>query len=382
MHQVERAIFDLRRGVPVVIIDDRDKVADKEADKGANRAPSAVLAFPVESVAERSLEDLTRQAGSQPVLTLTGHRLKSMGLDIHAEAASLALPMVGELSVHSLYQAAASSEAALKLGDPRPAGRIERAALALLRRALLVPAALTARVAPEHRPDIDLAVARGELLAVPASLAEQCFELGQGLLRRISEANVPLAQSEQARFVLFREPDGLREHLAVQIGAPEQWPDAVPVRLHSACLTGDLFASLRCDCGEQLSRGVARIRAMGGGVLLYLAQEGRGIGLANKLRAYALQDQGQDTVEADQTLGFGEDERRYGVAVDMLRSLGIARIHLLTNNPAKLNALATGGIEVVDDDRLFGDVTRQNRSYLNAKVQHSGHMLQELLDEN
>lgn len=366
MHQVERAIFDLRRGVPVVIVAD------------AEPAAPAALVFPIESVADRTLEDLVSQAGSQPVLTLTRHRLRAMGLCVHADAASLPLLAPQEAPIRSLYRAATAADHVAQLGDPRPAVLVERAGLALLRRALLIPAALTASIRSAQRPAIDQAIARGDLLAVPARLAEQCFDLGGGL-HRISEADVPLSDDEQARFVLFREPDGLREHLAVQIGQRSDWPAAVPVRLHSACLTGDLFASLRCDCGEQLTRGVARIRSMGGGVLLYLAQEGRNIGLANKLRAYALQDKGLDTIEADQMLGFDDDERRYGVAVDMLRSLDISRVHLLTNNPAKLEALINGGIDVVGEDRLFGQVTNQNRRYLSAKASRSGHLLGELL---
>nr|WP_049727117.1 GTP cyclohydrolase II [Wenzhouxiangella marina] len=370
MHQVERALFDLRRGVPVLVIDES--------------AGEAALVFPIESISHERLDALVEQAGSTPALTLTAHRLAAMGLDGQESAASLSLQPGQSMSIEAIYETAAGATTVPPDGfaAPGPASRSERAGLALLRRALLVPAAVTVTVAPERQTTIEAAVARGELLAVPARLAERCFELGRGMLKRISEADVPLREAEQARFVLFREPDGLREHLAVLIGEREDWPESVPVRLHSSCLTGDLFASLRCDCGEQLTRAVSTIREMGGGVLLYLAQEGRGIGLANKLRAYAIQDQGHDTVEADQRLGFGDDERRYGVAVDMLRALDIARIHLLTNNPAKLVALANGGIEVNDNGRLFGRVTQQNRRYLSAKARRSGHLLQELLGES
>ncbi len=367
MHQVARALFDLRRGVPVIVSD----------------ASASALVFPIESIAEQRLGELAVMAGNPAVLTVTGHRLRAMGHESGLDSASFELEKGPATDVEALYSASASTEADTRklLGPPRAADRLEYAGLALLRRALLVPSALTARIHPDRQSEIDAAVEDGSLLRIPVADAEQCFELGDGMLKRISEADVPLSDAEQARFVLFREPDGLREHLAVLIGAAEDWPAAVPVRLHSACLTGDLFASLRCDCGEQLTGGVARIRELGGGILLYLAQEGRGIGLANKLRAYALQDEGLDTVEADQTLGFSEDERRYGVAVDMLRALDIDRIRLLTNNPTKLEALANGGIEVHGNDRLYGQVTPQNRRYLSAKAQRSGHLLAELLNE-
>ena len=167
--------------------------------------------------------------------------------------------------------------------------------------------------------------------------------------------------------------------MAIVIGARDNWPDPVPVRLHSACLTGDLFGSLRCDCGEQLRGSLRVFAASGGGVLLYLAQEGRGIGLGNKLRAYLLQQEGLDTIDADGALGFGADERRYYAGIEILRHLGIQRIQLLTNNPEKVRALREGGIEVVDRQPIFGTVNRHNLPYVMAKVQRAGHLLDEML---
>jgi GTP cyclohydrolase II len=248
-----------------------------------------------------------------------------------------------------------------------------------MRRALLIPSALVARISEARRGDIDALVEDGTLLAVDADQAERCLDGGVGMLKRVSEARIPLVDALDARFILFREGDGLREHVAVVIGDPGKAGEAVPLRLHSACLTGDLFGSLRCDCGDQLRNAVAEIEALGGGVLLYLAQEGRGIGLANKLRAYTLQDAGLDTVDADQVLGFGDDERRYGIAVDMLGALGIHRVQLMTNNPGKMAALAEGGIEVVERQALYGHLNDHNRRYLNAKAERAGHLLDGVL---
>ena len=368
MHQIERAIFDLRRGVAVII-------DDTTAGLGAS-----VLVQPVEGLANDELNGAAR--ASRAALVLSQHRLTSLGFKLKVEAASLPLRVGHDrLATDAILQAACGDRPLERshFESPRPATPAERAALALMRRALLIPAALTVSLDERQRRAFDIQVNKGEMLAVPAQAAEQCFELASGMLKRVSEAQVPLADVEDARFVLFREPDGLREHVAVVIGKPEQWPEDVPVRLHSACLTGDLFGSLRCDCGEQLRFGVRNIDEMGGGVLLYLAQEGRGIGLANKLRAYTLQDQGHDTVEADQILGFGEDERRYCVAVDMLASLDIRRVRLLTNNPAKINALVEGGIQVAGREKLYGRVTAENRRYLAAKAARSGHWLEEAL---
>ncbi|MGC3875242.1 GTP cyclohydrolase II RibA [Halomonas sp. GXIMD04776] len=365
MHQVERAIFDIRRGLPVLVRDDEQDV----------------LVQPIESLDDGILEHLIATAGDAPGLVLSRHRLALLGESINGESARLPLDSA-MLNAERLHELAFGVGPTVVLQNIVPTTRADHAALTLMRRALLIPAALTARVADESRQSVEALVARGELLAVAADDAERCFDAAGGLLKRVSEAHIPLAEAIDSRFILFREPDGLREHVAIVIGDSSAWQDAVPLRLHSACLTGDLFASLRCDCGEQLRNAVADIDAMGGGVLLYLAQEGRGIGLANKLRAYAMQDDGLDTVDADQHLGFGEDERRYGVAVDMLASLDIQRVQLLTNNPIKIAALIEGGIEVTDRQALYGRLTEQNYRYLNAKAKRGGHMLDAVLENH
>jgi GTP cyclohydrolase II len=184
---------------------------------------------------------------------------------------------------------------------------------------------------------------------------------------------VPLADAVESEIAVFRDEHSLAEHVAVVIGKPNA-QDAVPVRLHSACLTGDLLGSLRCDCGEQLRTAVARIAALGGGVLLYLDQEGRGIGLPNKLRAYVLQDGGLDTVDADQHLGFLSDERTYDVAAALLHELGLTRIRLLTNNPQKISSLRDHGIDVVGRLPLVTTSNAHNERYLRAKHERAGHL--------
>jgi GTP cyclohydrolase II len=153
----------------------------------------------------------------------------------------------------------------------------------------------------------------------------------------------------------------------------------VPVRLHSACLTGDVFGSRRCDCGDQLRLAVKHMGANGGGVVLYLAQEGRGLGLVNKMRAYRLQDAGLDTIDANTTLGFDDDERDYAIAARMLEMLGITSVNLMTNNPAKLEGLSREGIEVASRMPLHAPINADNRRYLAAKASRAGHQLDHLL---
>jgi GTP cyclohydrolase II len=165
--------------------------------------------------------------------------------------------------------------------------------------------------------------------------------------------------------------------VAIIVGKPD-FSDAVPVRLHSACLTGDVFGSRRCDCGDQLRLALARLEKLGGGVILYLAQEGRGLGLANKMRTYQLQDNGLDTFDANTTLGFDDDERDYGIAARMLRMLSCTRIALLTNNPAKLDGLTKAGIEIVSRMPLEAPINADNRRYMTAKAARSGHRFEHL----
>ncbi len=191
-----------------------------------------------------------------------------------------------------------------------------------------------------------------------------------------SEASVPLNSGTRTRFIVFRDAMG-GSSVAVIVGEPA-FAKPVPVRLHSACLTGDVFGSRRCDCGDQLKLALTRIDDIGGGIILYLAQEGRGLGLANKMRTYQMQEGGLDTVDANTTLGFDDDERDYGIAARMLQMLNCTRVMLLTNNPAKLDGLSKAGIQVVSRLPLEAPIHSDNRRYLTAKAARAGHRLDHL----
>jgi GTP cyclohydrolase II len=251
--------------------------------------------------------------------------------------------------------------------DDGDRGQVLHAALALAKRARLTPALLLVRPTAGALPQIDAA----HLLSVDCAEVQQMQQHAAFGLRRVSDAQVPIAAHADCTLVVFREDHGGAEHVAVVVGAPD-FSQPVPVRLHSSCLTGDLLGSLRCDCGDQLRRAVDQL-ADRGGVLLYLEQEGRSIGLANKLRAYRLQDDGLDTIDADRSLGFMADERDYRAAVAMLGALGIARIRLLTNNPKKIAAMEAGGIEVVERRALHGPVNAHNARYIETKQARAGH---------
>ena len=196
----------------------------------------------------------------------------------------------------------------------------------------------------------------------------------EAVLHPVAAARLPLAASEQSGLHIFRPQDGGVEHYAVEIGTPPR--DGTPlVRLHSACFTGDVLGSLKCDCGPQLHAALDAMGQQNAGVLLYLNQEGRGIGLANKMRAYALQNQGFDTVEANHRLGFEDDERDFRIGAGMLHDMGFSRVRLLTNNPRKVEMLQSHGIEVAERVPLILPSNRFNRAYLATKAEKSGHLL-------
>ncbi|HEX8388170.1 MAG TPA: GTP cyclohydrolase II, partial [Sphingomonas sp.] len=242
---------------------------------------------------------------------------------------------------------------ALPLADPAPAA----AALRLARIAGLLPAFFVGAAEPEVRlspADIDAHEdARRLSLAVRARL--------------------PVAFAEDAEIAAFRSPESADEHVALLIGRPDGRPPLV--RLHSECLTGDVLGSLKCDCGSQLQAAIKAIADAGWGVLLYLRQEGRGIGLVNKLRAYALQDQGFDTVDANTRLGFAVDARDFGVAARMLTLLSQDRVRLLTNNPAKVAGLEAAGVRVVERVPHHLPPNPHNERYLATKRDRTGHQL-------
>jgi GTP cyclohydrolase II len=273
---------------------------------------------------------------------------------------------------HALLRSMADPTADRLLPEPpqrMAAPPLAALALTLAKLGRLLPALVVAP-APATAPPALLAVNAADLAAYPTAVATS--------LKRVAEAAVPLADAPDARIIAFRAADGGIEHLAILVGQPEALAAAggAPLaRVHSECFTGDLLSSLRCDCGPQLRGAIARMAAEGDGVLLYLAQEGRGIGLVNKLRAYALQDTGLDTLDANRALGWGADERNFLVAATMLRELHINRVRLLTNNPEKVKALIACGIEVETREAHQIAPNGVNDGYLETKARRFGHLL-------
>lgn len=342
---VERVIAEFRSGRPVEI-------------RGGGHA---ILALPVSALDRGMIASLEALADGHARLVLPAARLRHLGLDREVPG-RLALPELDPSRLDTLaLKIDAKIDAPVGLCD-----EIDRAALELGALALIPPAMILIPLAEEEAVPGLMAAQAADILAYRRHVAVK--------LDIVSRAPVPLEGAPKTEFVVFRGGEGLRDQVAIIVGNPDL-TRPVPVRLHSACLTGDLFGSLKCDCGDQLRGTVQSMAESGGGILLYLDQEGRGNGLANKISAYRLQHDGYDTYDADEILGFGLDQRRFDFAAEMLRQLGVTRVALITNNPEKIAALRRADIDVVADQRAPGRHTAENVHYLASKRDKAGHFI-------
>jgi GTP cyclohydrolase II len=348
-----RARADLRMGVPVVMVDGSQAaiVAAVETLDAARLADLRALGAPVLAVTARRAETLKARAYDTDLarIVVPGSADIAWLINVADPANDLSMPMQGP------YRTERDGPADL-----------HRAAIRLAKTARLLPAALVVATGDAPDPALGLTVID---IAAAAPVLNRLSPLSE-----VISATVPLQAAETARLHVFRPEDGGEEHYAVEIGRPRR--DApVLARLHSACFTGDLLGSLKCDCGPQLRAALAQMGDKGQGVLLYLNQEGRGIGLANKMRAYSLQDQGFDTVEANHRLGFEDDERDFRIGAAILQSMGFSAVRLLTNNPHKVDMMQANGIAVVERVPLKVGLNPLNARYLDTKAKKSGHIL-------
>ena len=347
---VARARSDLRVGLPVVL----------------QRDGLGLVVLACETAVDPRLSGL--RALGPVVAAITGRRAETLKIRVYdGDIARIVMPdAAGARWLSELADPARDMGAPMRgpfREDRSGDASLHRLALDLAKSAQLLPAVAGVPVAtwPEG------------LTVLPADLAAGDLA-GHAPLTAVAAAHLPMALAGAGRLHIFRPDNAEIEHYVVEVGRPDR-SNPVLARLHSACFTGDVLGSLKCDCGPQLHTALAEIGAAGEGVLLYLNQEGRGIGLANKIRAYALQDQGFDTVEANHRLGFEDDERDFRIGADLLRRMGFGAVRLMTNNPRKVDVMGSEGIDVVERVPLVTKSNRHNAHYLEVKRNKSGHLL-------
>ncbi|KUL95362.1 GTP cyclohydrolase [Bosea sp. WAO] len=344
---VDRALAEFRAGRPVLLRDGENLALALSAELA-----DADIAGRLDTLAEGNAR-----------LVLSAARLRRLGAKGRSETGVLAMPAIDIARVETLaLKIDARVDAPVGPANALDAAALELAGLALVLPAIILVPVAAAQIAGEPLVEVAIAAINGYRAAQVATLAI------------VGRAPVPLEGAPDTEFVVFRGGEGLRDQVAIIVGKPDL-SAAVPVRLHSACLTGDLFGSLKCDCGDQLRETVEWMAQNEGGILLYLDQEGRGNGISNKMRAYKLQSQGWDTYDADEVLGFDLDQRHFDFAAEMLKQLGVSSVTALTNNPLKVGAIKAAGLEVAATQRVLGRPNIHNVRYLASKRDRAGHFI-------
>jgi 3,4-dihydroxy 2-butanone 4-phosphate synthase/GTP cyclohydrolase II len=394
---IEQAVEDLRNGKIVIVADDEDR--ENEGD----------FVCAAELVTPETINFMTLHGRGLICLALTGERCDQLGLPQMTDRNSEELATAFTVSIDAerrfdvttgisardrattIHVAINPATVPSDLRRPghifplraRPGGVLQRvgqteASVDLARLAGLVPAGVICEIlnpdgSMARRPELhEMAMQHGLTFVTVAQLVAYRLRTEQ-LVHRVAEARVPTEYGE-FRMIGYQNDVDRAEHVALVYGDVAGQPNVL-VRMHSKCLTGDVFGSQRCDCGFQLHRAMELIGQEGRGAIVYLDQEGRGIGLLNKLRAYALQDSGADTVQANERLGFAPDLRNYGIGAQILRDLGLSSIRVMTNNPRKLVGLEGYGLQIVERVPLLADPNRENRDYLQVKRDKLGHLL-------
>ena len=397
---VEEAIEDFRAGRCVIIVDDEDRENEGDLSVAAEFAtPEAInfmakegrglicVAMTRERLAELNLRpmvaDGTALHGTAFTVSVDAKQGTTTGISAQDRAATIRALVDGETKLDDLARPGHVFPLQAKDGGVLARAGQTEASVDLARLAGVYPAAVICEVMAEdgtmaRLPALAEMAREHDLHIVTVESIMHYRRQRENLIRRAATSVVPTRAGTFTVYAYESLVD-TKPYLALVYG--EVGPDPTLVRVHSSCLTGDVFHSRRCDCGEQLERALEMIAKEGSGVLLYIQQEGRGIGLINKIRAYELQEHGHDTVEANQLLGFAPDIRDYGIGAQILADLGLREVRLMTNNPGKVVGIEGMGIRVVERVPLEIPPTDVNRGYLRTKREKLGHLLSDAVEE-
>ena len=367
--KIERAISELRRGGKIIISD-------------INSGMSVILTA-AEMVETDTITSLSQITSSRPNIILSSNRANALGLTSNNYPCSILIekPWTVEDILSLCMPLHKHTQPNLNGVVFEKSNNIVSVCLLLLRQARLLPAGLISIISNVPIEKLNDWASKNNIIYIE-SINIRSFEKNNAQRLSIAvRAKVPIAETNNCEVVIFRPKDGGDEHFCLLIGKSryslnnQEAPHIPMVRIHSQCITGDILDSLKCDCGQQLKESIKLMAQADEGILIYLAQEGRDIGLLNKLRAYSLQEQGMDTVEANLALGFKDDERLYYPAKEILKQLNINSIKLITNNPKKINHLTNLGVKVLERIPIQIQANKYNKNYLKTKLKKSGHIL-------
>ena len=365
--KIERAISELRRGGKIVISDPNSRYS--------------VLLVASELIQKNTVQELSERALSRPNIILSNNRCNAIGIKITDQSCSILIDKDWSLhDILSLCMPLTGHKIPIINGVIAENNEsIVFYCLLILRQSRLLPAGLmsiVSNIAPEN---INQWAFNNNLIHINISDIKYYEQNTAESLVMSVKAKVPIAETENCEIIIFRPKDGGDEHFCLVFGKTRKIDTELEhntlVRVHSQCITGDVLDSLKCDCGQQLKQSIKIMAQANEGVLIYLAQEGRDIGLLNKLRAYSLQETGMDTVEANEDLGFNDDERLYYPVKEMLSQLKITKVKLITNNPRKVENLTKLGINVTERIPIKINPNKYNKKYLDTKSKKSGHIL-------